>query len=128
MKSRETSEMIRCYSKRYDFFKAAEFTARFLRLDNEVSRTLIKRIEDDKLDYQLVAPGDHRQNPAERAIHDYKNHLISVLAGVNPMFPCNRWHLLLGHVKTFINFIKIIYGRYINPHPAQTYPPTNAQK
>ena len=51
MKSRETSEMIWCYSKCYDFFKAAGFTARLLRLDNEVSRALIKRIEEDDLDY-----------------------------------------------------------------------------
>lgn len=59
MQSRETTEMIRCYSECYDFFKAAGFTALLLRLHNEVSRTLIKRIEEDKLDYQLAAPGDH---------------------------------------------------------------------
>ena len=41
MKNRETSEMVRCYSEWYDFFKTAGFTARLLRLDNEVSRTLI---------------------------------------------------------------------------------------
>ena len=61
MKNRETSEMVRCYSECYDFFKAAGFTARLLRLDNEVSRTLIKRIEEVELDYQLAALGDHRQ-------------------------------------------------------------------
>ena len=103
MKTRETSEMVRCYTECYDFFKAVGFTARLLRLDNEVSRRLIKRIEEDGLDYQLAAPGDHRQNPAERAIQDYKNHFISVLAGVDPTFPRNRWDQLLGHVETTIN-------------------------
>ena len=55
------------------------------------------------MDYQLAAPGDHRRNPVERAIQDYKNHLISVLAGVDPTFPRNRWDQLLGHVETTLN-------------------------
>ena len=87
MKSRETSEMIRCYGECYEFFKVAGFTAQVLRLDNEISKELIKRIEEDKLDYQLAAMGDHRRNPAERAIQDYKNHLISVLAGADQLSP-----------------------------------------
>ena len=49
MKSRETSEMIRCYGICHDYFKAAGITAQVLRLDNGVSQQLIKRIEDDKL-------------------------------------------------------------------------------
>lgn len=65
MQSRETSEMIRCYGECYEHYKAAGFTARLLRLDNEVSRKLIKRINDNKLDYQLASPSDHRRNPAE---------------------------------------------------------------
>ena len=72
MKSRKTSEMIRCYSICYNYFKAAGFTAQLLQLDNEVSQQLIKHIEDDKLDYQLVAPGDHQRNLTEREIQDYK--------------------------------------------------------
>ena len=68
MKSRETSEMMWCYSECHDFFKTAGFIERLLRLNNKLSRTLIKCIEDDKLDYQLAAPGNHRRNPAERAI------------------------------------------------------------
>ena len=59
IKSREMSKMIRCYSICYNYFNAAGFTTPLLRLDNEVSQQLIKHIEDDNLDYQLAAPGDH---------------------------------------------------------------------
>ena len=38
MKSRETDEMIRCYNECYTYYKNAGFTARLLRLDNEVQR------------------------------------------------------------------------------------------
>ena len=65
MKSRETSEMIRCYRECYEFFKLAGFTSRLIRLDNKVSKKLIGKIEEDKLECQLAAPGYHQRNPAE---------------------------------------------------------------
>ena len=95
MKSRETSEMIRCYGICYEHFKAAGFTAQLLRLDNEISQQLIKRIEEDELDYQLAAPGDHRRNPAERAIQDYKNHMILAPAACSLPW----WLALRGALK-----------------------------
>jgi hypothetical protein len=48
------------------------------RLDNEVSKVLIKAIKDKGIDYQLASPKDHQLNPAERAIQTFKNHLISI--------------------------------------------------
>ena len=68
MKSRETNEIIRCYAECYEFYKKAEFAAWLLRLDIKVSKRLVQRIIDDRLDYQLAAPGDHRRNSAEGVI------------------------------------------------------------
>ena len=54
-------------------------------MDNEVSKILIKYIEKEaKINYQLVSPGDHRDNPAERAIKTFKAHFISILSQTNP--------------------------------------------
>lgn len=106
MKSRETDEMIRCYSECYNYYKNAGFTAWLLRLDNEVSKNLIQRIVEDKLDYQLAAPHDHRRNPAERAIQCYKNHYIAVMAGTDPDFPKDRWDLLLPHIELTLNLLR----------------------
>lgn len=55
------------------------------------------------LDYQLVAPHDHFLNPAERAIQMFENHFISVLAGTDPMYPKDRWELLLPHTELTLN-------------------------
>jgi len=72
MKSRETSEMLRCFDECYNMFKKAGYTAELIRLDNEVSRRLIDNIEAHNLDYQLVPPGDHRTSYTERAIQCLK--------------------------------------------------------
>ena len=80
MASRETDEIIRCYSESYAQLQGAGFTAQLLRLDNEFSKKLINKIESDKLDYQLAAPGDHRLNFTERhGIQNFKNHLVSTI-------------------------------------------------
>ena len=90
MTSRKTSEMLRCFKECYDDHKNAGLTARLLRLDNEVSQQLINEFNTQRLEYQLASPGDHRLNPAERAIQELKKHFISILAGADPAFPKNN--------------------------------------
>ena len=107
MSSRETDEIIRCYSESYAQLQQAGFTAQLLRLDNEVSKKLISKIEDDKLDYQLAAPGDHRLNFTERhGIQNFKNHLISMMSGTDPSFPRNCWDLLLHQAEITVNLAR----------------------
>jgi hypothetical protein len=61
-------------------------------LDNEVSENMKKHIRDTcKLDMELVPPGCHRHNIAKVAIHNFKAHFLSVLAGVAGNFPPNLW-------------------------------------
>ena len=54
----------------------------------------------EKEDYQLVPPGIHRRNSAERAIRTWKNHFIAGLPSVDPNFPLNLWDRLVeqGHI------------------------------
>ena len=97
MKSRKTSEMIQCYRG---------FTSRLIQLDNEVSKKLVEKIQEDKLEYQLSAPGDHRQNPAERAIQSFKNHFISIRSGTDDKYPRNRWDLLIEQAEITLNMLR----------------------
>lgn len=112
MKSQETDKMIRCYGKCYEYYKKSGFTAKLLELDNKVSKTLVKQIKDDELEYQLVSPGDHWLNPCKRAIQDFKCHFISMLAGTDPEFLKNRWDLLLEQAEITLN---ISWASNINP-------------
>ena len=103
MKSREMSEMLRCFDECYTMFKKAGYTAELIRLDNEVSRRLIDCIEAHKLDYQLVPPGDHRTSYTERAIQCLKNHLISMRSGADPTFKARDWDLMLPQAEITLN-------------------------
>jgi hypothetical protein len=55
-------------------------------LDNEASAFFKTDIRKN-CDLQLVPPDMHRCNLAKQAIQTFKNHFISILAGVDPSFP-----------------------------------------
>ena len=55
-------------------------------MDNEVSKA-IKSIIREKYQLELVPPGCHRHNAAKVAIHNFKAHFLSILAGTADEFP-----------------------------------------
>ena len=56
-------------------------------LDNKYIQELKDSFVKCKIDFQRVPPKEHRANAAERAIHTFKNHLISTLCSVDSNFP-----------------------------------------
>ena len=65
-------------------------------LDNEASEEYKRSIKNKwNAKYQLMPTHTHQSNTVERAIHTFKAHLLSILAGVAPYFPRNLWDLLL---------------------------------
>ena len=48
-------------------------------LDNEASDAFKEKIRENGMEYELVPPGNHRRNQAERAIQTFKAHFIAVL-------------------------------------------------
>ncbi len=59
-----------------------------------------------KMNVELVPPGCHRQNTAEVAIHNFKSHFLSILAGVANDFPQHLWDRLLPQTKITLNLIR----------------------
>ncbi len=59
-----------------------------------------------KFDMELVPPGCHQRNAAEVAIHNFKAHFLSVLAGVSNDFPPSLWDRLLPQTEITINLIQ----------------------
>ena len=53
-------------------FKEVGFTAQLLKFDNEVSKELIKIIQDEDLIYVFKGLYDHLLNPVEQMIHTVK--------------------------------------------------------
>jgi hypothetical protein len=112
IKSRKSNELVRAFKICYDELKQKGLTARVLRLDNEISAELIRAIEEEKLDYQIASPGDHRLNHAERAIQTFKSKLISFREGVDPNFPKNCWDLLIAQTVLAMNLLQ---PSWVNP-------------
>ena len=57
-------------------------------LDNEASAEYKRDIKKKwNANYQLVTPNTHRSNAAERAIHTFKAHFLSIIRGCCSRFP-----------------------------------------
>jgi len=74
-------------------------------LDNEAPHGLKLAIKQN-CTYQLVPPDTHRRNLAERAIQTFKQHFISILAGVDSSFPIKCWDRLLPQTVLTLNLLR----------------------
>jgi hypothetical protein len=64
--------------------------------DNEASADFKRVITESwKTKFQLVPPDKHQRNKAKQMIWNFKNHFLSILAGVDAAFPPYLWDLLL---------------------------------
>jgi hypothetical protein len=75
-------------------------------VDNQCGPLLKQAIESKGMDFQIVPPGNHRSNTAERAIRTIKDHLISVLCGTDDNFPAKLWDKLMPQVELTINLLR----------------------
>jgi hypothetical protein len=74
-------------------------------LDNEVSEEYNAEIKKN-CTMQLVPPGNHQQNLAERAIQTFKNHFKAIIAGVDDNFPMNSLDRLLPQTVLTLNLLQ----------------------
>ena len=103
--SRRAPELIWKFEECYNDLKNKDFIARLVKLDNKISKKMVQLFEDLNLDYQLVAPGDHRLLSAERAIQIVKNHFIDVRSGMDSQFPKRAWHYTLYRIFITLNML-----------------------
>ncbi len=105
MHSRLKEEMIRAYEKIINRMKAAGLGIRKHILDNEALDAFKQYIHKQQIQFELVPPGNHRRNQAERAIQTFKAHFISILAGVDDKFPLSLWCHLLESMELTLNLL-----------------------
>jgi hypothetical protein len=75
--------------------------------DNKASADFKRVITETwRAKFQLVPPDIHRRNKAEQMIHNFKNHFLSILAGVDAAFLPYLWDLLLPQAKLTINLLR----------------------
>ena len=72
IKSSKSEELIRGFKDSYGVLTKHGIRAKSIRLDNEISKDFKDHLASINLPFQLVSPGDHRANPAKRAIQMLK--------------------------------------------------------
>jgi hypothetical protein len=61
---------------------------------------------DHDITVQLVPPGIHRANAAERAIRTFKNHIIAGLCSTDPDFPIQLWDRIIPQAILSLNLLR----------------------
>jgi hypothetical protein len=79
---------------------------KFQHLDNESSEALKQCMSNEGVDYQLVPPGMHHHNAAERAIRTFKNHFIAGMCSVDKHFPLHLWDWLVPQAVITLNMMR----------------------
>jgi hypothetical protein len=112
MKNRTKNEMLSAFQRAITLFKSRGLQPKLQKLDNEASGLLQDFMAAENIDYQLVPPGIHRRNAAERAIRTFKNHFIAGLCTTDPKFPLVLWDQLLPQTLITLNLLR---SSRINP-------------
>ncbi len=106
MCNRMKEEMIRAYEKIINRMRLAGLGIIKHTLDNEASDALKQYIRKQEIQFELVPPGNHRQNQAECAIQTFKAHFIAILAGIDDKFPLSLWCHLLEPTELTLNLLR----------------------
>ena len=79
------------YKSIIEYFKTRGLKPKFQTMDNNYPKGLQDYMNKEKIDLQLVAPHYHCNNPAEKAISTWKEHLIAGLCSADTNFPVHLW-------------------------------------
>ena len=106
IKNRSEYELVEGIKTLHGRLKHANLPLNFHIIDNECPATLKAYLREHNIDYQLVPPYYHRQNPAERAIQTFKDHFVAGLSSTNPNFPLYLWDKLIPQAERTLNMLR----------------------
>ena len=106
MKNKTDGERIHAYQKIIDQMKWAKLGLRKHVLDNEISKAYKAHIALNGMTHELVPPGNHRRNIAERGIQTFKSHMISIANGVSDDCPIRLWCQFVPQAEYTLNLFR----------------------
>ena len=106
MKNRTNEVILAAYQRVISLLKSRGLQPKLQKLDNEASQVLQQYMVEEYIDFQLVPPGLHRRNAAERAIRTFKNHFIAGLCNTAADFPLTLWDQLLPQALMTLNLLR----------------------
>ena len=106
MRTRQAKDFVDAFERSVKFFRETGAVIASTRIDNETSALLRESLRTLGIQVSYVAPHNHRQNPAERDIRTFKNHMIATLCTADNLFPLEEWDLLLPQVEMTLNLMR----------------------
>ena len=87
IKEAKTETIVECFKNNITYLAKRGFKPVYNIIDNVATREIKTYLESENIKVQFVTPYDHRENAAERAIQNSKNHTIYGLCICNEEFP-----------------------------------------
>jgi hypothetical protein len=104
--NRQAATLLKAYQRLHKRLCTAGLKPQLQRLDNECSTILKDYLHEEDIDFQLVPPGMHRRNSAERAIRTFQNHFIAGLCSADKDFPIHLWDQLIPQAEITLNMMR----------------------
>ncbi len=104
--NRKATSILQAYKKIHALLVARGLRPKLQRLDNEASTILKQFMTKEAVAFQLVPPGIHRINAAERAIRTWKNHFVAGLASTDNNFSLHLWDELIEQSVITLNLLR----------------------
>jgi hypothetical protein len=106
MKNRSDAEAIRAYSTIYDELTSKGLKPKFQTMYNEATTALKQLLHSKDIQFQLVPTRVHRQNAAERAIHTFKNHFVTMYCSTDTQLHIHLWYRLIPQAVITLNLLR----------------------
>ena len=106
IKIRTGTDILREYTNMHKYLTQQGFKPLTHWLDNEADQSMKYFDTNNGVTYQLVPPGMHLHNAAERCIRTFKNYYFSGLSITNDRFPLHLWDRLLPQATITLNMFR----------------------
>jgi hypothetical protein len=91
MKNRTKGKMITASQRMVDRMKLSALGLKHHQLDNEYLPKFKECIAKNRMTHKSVPLDCHHRNITEQAIQMFKNNFVSILSGVDNIFPLSLW-------------------------------------
>jgi hypothetical protein len=102
----DSKNTLDAYTKNFEYLVSKGYTPKVNVMDNQATKAIKSYLTPQQYHLQLVKPGNHQVNTAERAIQTFKSHFISALGTMDVDFPIQLWDKLALQVQDSINLLQ----------------------
>ena len=106
MKNCTKEDILAAYQRVISLLLSRGLQPKLQKLNNKALQILKQYMVEENIDFQLVPPGLHQRNAAERAIRTFKNHFIAGLCTTAADFPLTLWDQLLPQALMTLNLLR----------------------